>query len=169
MDLDTGIKMTYLTCGPEDGIPLLLIHGATDSRISWSQVAPKLADAGFRCYIPELRGHGKTDKPEAGEEGYTAAVSYTHLIVEKKPAKTTEKKEASPVKEMVPEAPKAVVKAETKTTAKTKEASAPAKKTSTRATKAKAAQEKNETIAPVVEEKAAAKTPAKKTCLLYTS
>ena len=84
-------------------------------------------------------------------------------IVEKKPAKTTEKKEASPVKEMVPEAPKAVVKAETKTTAKTKEASAPAKKTSTRATKAKAAQEKNETTAPVVEEKAAAKTPAKKT------
>lgn len=72
VDLDTGINMTYLTCGPEDGTPLLLIHGATDSRVSWSQVAPKLADAGFRCYIPELRGHGKTDKPDAGEEGYTA-------------------------------------------------------------------------------------------------
>ena len=24
VDLDTGINMTYLTCGPEDGIPLLL-------------------------------------------------------------------------------------------------------------------------------------------------
>ena len=80
MDLDTGIKMTYLTCGPEDGIPLLLIHGATDSRISWSQVAPKLADAGFRCYIPELRGHGKTDKPEAGEEGYTAEMHCADVL-----------------------------------------------------------------------------------------
>lgn len=72
--LDTGITMTYLTCGPEDGAPVLLIHGATDSRISWSQVAPTLAETyGYRCYIPELRGHGKTDKPQAGDEGYTVA------------------------------------------------------------------------------------------------
>lgn len=69
--LDTGINMTYLTCGPEDGKALMLIHGATDSRVSWSQMAPELAAAGYRCYIPELRGHGKTDKPEAGAEGYT--------------------------------------------------------------------------------------------------
>ncbi|MGN0709884.1 MAG: alpha/beta fold hydrolase [Anaerovoracaceae bacterium] len=62
--LDTGIKMCYLTMGPEDGTPLLLIHGATDSRLSWAQVAPILADDGFRVYIPELRGHGKTDKPK---------------------------------------------------------------------------------------------------------
>ncbi|WP_195984122.1 alpha/beta hydrolase [Clostridium sp. D33t1_170424_F3] len=69
--LDTGINMTYLVCGPEDGVPVLLIHGATDSRISWSQVAPELAKDGYRCYIPELRGHGKSDKPETGEKGYT--------------------------------------------------------------------------------------------------
>lgn len=80
MDLDTGIQMAYLTCGPEDGTPLLLLHGATDSRVSWSQVAPKLAEAGYRCYIPELRGHGKTDKPEAGEEGYTAEIHYQDVI-----------------------------------------------------------------------------------------
>ena len=73
IDLDTGIPMTYLTCGPEDGTPVLLIHGAPDSRVSWSQVAPQLAEAGFRCYIPELRGHGKTDKPDVGDEGYTVA------------------------------------------------------------------------------------------------
>lgn len=78
--LDTGIQMTYLTCGPEDGTPLLLIHGATDSRISWSQVAPQLAKAGFRCYIPELRGHGKTDKPDAGEEGYTVTVHCNDVL-----------------------------------------------------------------------------------------
>lgn len=59
--------------GPEDGTPLLLIHGATDSRLSWAQVAPILAEAGYRVYIPELRGHGKTDKPEEADEAYTVA------------------------------------------------------------------------------------------------
>lgn len=68
-DLETGINMTYLTLGPEDGKPIVLIHGATDSRISWSQVAPKLAEQGYRVYVPELRGHGKTDKPK--EDAYT--------------------------------------------------------------------------------------------------
>ena len=68
VDLDTGIKMCYLTMGPEDGKPIMLVHGATDSRLSWAQVAPILAEAGYRVYVPELRGHGKTDKPES-EDG----------------------------------------------------------------------------------------------------
>ena len=68
VDLDTGIKMCYLTMGPEDGQKIMLVHGATDSRLSWAQVAPILADKGYRVYIPELRGHGKTDKPES-EDG----------------------------------------------------------------------------------------------------
>lgn len=69
--LDTGIDMAYMTCGPEDGTPIVLIHGATDSRNSWSQLAPILAEAGYHCYIPELRGHGKTSKPVPPVEGYT--------------------------------------------------------------------------------------------------
>lgn len=68
VDLDTGIKMCYMTMGPEDGQPIMLVHGATDSRLSYAQVAPILADKGYRVYIPELRGHGKTDKPES-EDG----------------------------------------------------------------------------------------------------
>ena len=68
VDLDTGIRMCYMTMGPEDGTPILLVHGATDCRLSFCQVAPILADKGFRVYIPELRGHGKTDKPK-NEDG----------------------------------------------------------------------------------------------------
>lgn len=71
MELDTGIKMSYMTCGPENGEAIILLHGATDSRNSWSQLAPMLAEAGYRCYIPELRGHGKTSKPVPPVEGYT--------------------------------------------------------------------------------------------------
>jgi len=40
-----------------------LIHGLADGRVSWSQVAPQLAKKGYRVYVPELRGNGKTDKP----------------------------------------------------------------------------------------------------------
>ena len=71
VSLPTGIQMCYCVCGPEDGVPLLLIHGVTDGRISWTQVAPMLAKLGYRVYVPEYRGNGKTDKPDPGPGGYS--------------------------------------------------------------------------------------------------
>ncbi|MDR3161090.1 MAG: alpha/beta hydrolase, partial [Spirochaetaceae bacterium] len=46
------------------------IHGITDGRVSWSQAAPLMAGKGYRCYVPEYRGNGKTDKPDPGPGGY---------------------------------------------------------------------------------------------------
>ena len=71
LDLSTGVKLSYLTLGNEDGIPVILIHGASDSRLSWAQVAPILADKGYRVYIPELRGHGKSSVIVPQNEVYT--------------------------------------------------------------------------------------------------
>ena len=71
VSLDTGIDLAYVTIGPEEGEPIVLIHGATDSRLSWAQVAPSLAEKGFRVYVPELRGHGKTDKPDPESGAYS--------------------------------------------------------------------------------------------------
>ncbi|MCC8122515.1 MAG: alpha/beta hydrolase [Oscillospiraceae bacterium] len=62
-DLDTGIRMAYVHLGDGTGTPVVLIHGATDSYISFSQVGTRLAALGYDVYIPELRGHGHTDKP----------------------------------------------------------------------------------------------------------
>jgi len=70
--LTTGIKMSYVEMGNPDGIPLVLIHGATDSYISFSQIGTYLADMGYHVYIPELRGHGKSSKPE--DVKYTIAL-----------------------------------------------------------------------------------------------
>ncbi len=70
-DLPTGLCMAHIEFGPADGPPILLIHGVTDSYLSFSQVAPRLAAAGHRAVVPELRGHGHTDKPKAGP--YTVA------------------------------------------------------------------------------------------------
>ena len=61
--LSTGIHLSYTVSGDDKGAPVILIHGLVDGRVSWSQVAPQLAKKGYRVYVPELRGNGKTDKP----------------------------------------------------------------------------------------------------------
>lgn len=72
VSLDTGINMAYYECGPDNGTNLMLIHGVTDSRVSWMQMAPILAGSGYHCYIVEYRGNGATDHPDCGRSGYTA-------------------------------------------------------------------------------------------------
>jgi pimeloyl-ACP methyl ester carboxylesterase len=61
-----GIKIAYVTLGDKKNPPVVLIHGYTDSYLSFSQVAPRIADAGFYVVVPDLRGHGKSDKPKKG-------------------------------------------------------------------------------------------------------
>jgi pimeloyl-ACP methyl ester carboxylesterase len=46
------------------GRPLLLLHGLTDSHRTWLPVAPLLA-ASHRVILPDLAGHGLSDRPEA--------------------------------------------------------------------------------------------------------
>ena len=71
VELDTGIEMKYVEMGNPDGEPLVLIHGMTDNSRGWSLMAPHLADE-FHMYIPDLRGHGDTDKPDM--KMYTASL-----------------------------------------------------------------------------------------------
>ena len=66
IDLSTGITMAYVEMGDPDGAPLILVHGSTDNSRSWSMAAPYFTEAGYHVYIPDLRGHGYTDKPETG-------------------------------------------------------------------------------------------------------
>jgi haloacetate dehalogenase len=48
------------------GPPLLLIHGAPLTHLSWFRVAPELAKR-FTIIAPDLRGYGDSSKPEDGE------------------------------------------------------------------------------------------------------
>lgn len=59
-----GIELCWRELG--EGRPLLLIHGyISDGPTNWVTygAAAKLADAGFRCIMPDLRAHGASDKP----------------------------------------------------------------------------------------------------------
>ena len=48
------------------GPPILLLHGAPQSHISWRLVAPKLA-ATRTVVVPDLRGYGDSSKPADGD------------------------------------------------------------------------------------------------------
>ena len=48
------------------GPPLLLLHGAPQTHVSWRLVAPKLAEQ-YTVVAPDLRGYGDSSKPADGE------------------------------------------------------------------------------------------------------
>jgi haloacetate dehalogenase len=48
------------------GPPILLLHGAPQSHVSWRLVAPKLA-AAHTVVVPDLRGYGDSSKPADGD------------------------------------------------------------------------------------------------------
>jgi pimeloyl-ACP methyl ester carboxylesterase len=67
--LDIG----YHEAGPENGRPVILLHGYPYDIHSYVEVAPMLAAQGYRVIVPHLRGHGTTRfhdaaMPRAGQQ-----------------------------------------------------------------------------------------------------
>jgi pimeloyl-ACP methyl ester carboxylesterase len=52
------------TLGPDDGEPVVLLHGFPETSLSWSAVAPLLADQGFRVVAPDQRGYSPDARPD---------------------------------------------------------------------------------------------------------
>jgi pimeloyl-ACP methyl ester carboxylesterase len=63
--LKTGVRLRYAYQGDENGTPVILLHGYTDSWFSFSQVLP-LMDQRYRVYTLDQRGHGDSDRPVGG-------------------------------------------------------------------------------------------------------
>ena len=64
IDVD-GVGIDYQVTG--EGRPVLLLHGWPDSGRLWRHQVPALAEAGFQVIVPDLRGFGRSGKPEAVE------------------------------------------------------------------------------------------------------
>jgi pimeloyl-ACP methyl ester carboxylesterase len=58
-----GIRMHYLASGPADGPPVVLVHGLGSRAEDWRNLTPYLAHAGFRVYLPDLPGYGRSERP----------------------------------------------------------------------------------------------------------
>jgi pimeloyl-ACP methyl ester carboxylesterase len=73
-----GLRFHYREYGG-DGPPLLLLHGvASNSRI-WLRVAPLLSHR-FRVIALDQRGHGESDKPDAGYDFETVVGDAAALV-----------------------------------------------------------------------------------------
>lgn len=66
--LSNGINLEYVEQGTPSGIPVVLLHGWTDSWNSFERVLPLLPES-YHLFAPSLRGHGDSDKPS---EGYSS-------------------------------------------------------------------------------------------------
>jgi pimeloyl-ACP methyl ester carboxylesterase len=54
------LRAAYEEGGPENGPPVLLLHGWPDDARTYDAIAPALQKAGFRTVVPWLRGFGQT-------------------------------------------------------------------------------------------------------------
>jgi pimeloyl-ACP methyl ester carboxylesterase len=61
--LPNGITLAYTERGPRDGRPVVLIHGYTNNARNWAPLLPYL-DPGLRLILVDLRGHGRSARPE---------------------------------------------------------------------------------------------------------
>ena len=61
--LPDGITLGYVQLGDPHGVPVVLIHGYTDSDLDWAPLLPYLSKD-FRLVVVDLRGHGESSKPE---------------------------------------------------------------------------------------------------------
>lgn len=70
-----GLRMHLAESGPAGGPLVLLCHGFPESWYSWRHQLPALAAAGWHAVAPDMRGYGRTDRPE-DPRAYTAL----HLV-----------------------------------------------------------------------------------------
>lgn len=72
------LEVGYAEAGPADGPAVLLLHGWPYDIHTYVDVAPLLAQAGYRVIVPYLRGYGTThflspDTPRNGQQSAIAA------------------------------------------------------------------------------------------------
>jgi pimeloyl-ACP methyl ester carboxylesterase len=80
VELPTGVRLEYTEQGDPDGVPVLLLHGGTDSRTSWDPVLPHLPDS-VRAIAVSQRGHGESARPrDAGYRHEDMAADAAALI-----------------------------------------------------------------------------------------
>ena len=63
--LESGVRLEYAEQGSTTGIPVIFLHGYTDSWQSFNQVLPLLPES-IHAYAISQRGHGSSDRPVVG-------------------------------------------------------------------------------------------------------
>jgi pimeloyl-ACP methyl ester carboxylesterase len=73
-----GLTLGYTDVG--DGPPILFVHGATATgEFEWGRLAARLSP-GYRCVLPDLRGHGRSGFRPSGNMGEAICADLLHLV-----------------------------------------------------------------------------------------
>jgi non-heme chloroperoxidase len=65
VELSTGVELPYVERGDPAGVPVVLLHGGTDSWRSFEPVLPYLPTS-IRAFALTQRGHGDASRPATG-------------------------------------------------------------------------------------------------------
>jgi non-heme chloroperoxidase len=65
VSLSTGMRMEYVEQGNADGVPVIFLHGVTDSWRSFERVLP-LLPTNIHAFALSQRGHGDSHRPASG-------------------------------------------------------------------------------------------------------
>jgi pimeloyl-ACP methyl ester carboxylesterase len=63
------VNLHVAVAGPQDGDPVILLHGFPDASFGWAAQIRALADAGYFVVTPDQRGYNLSEKP-VGRENY---------------------------------------------------------------------------------------------------
>ncbi len=59
-----GVRLHTVLAGPDDGPPVVLLHGFPEFWYGWRRQIPYLAQQGFRVLAPDQRGYNASDRPQ---------------------------------------------------------------------------------------------------------
>ena len=79
IDLPTGVRLDYVAQGHPDGVPVVMLHGFTDSLKSFGMVMPHLP-ASIRAYAVTQRGHGDSGRPSRGYRAHDFAADVAAFL-----------------------------------------------------------------------------------------
>jgi pimeloyl-ACP methyl ester carboxylesterase len=79
--LRSRIKLQYVEQGDPPGVPLVLLHGYTDSWRSFELLLPHLPKS-LHAYALTQRGHGDADRPVTGYDAYDFAADLAAFMDE---------------------------------------------------------------------------------------
>lgn len=79
VELRNGITLNYIEQGDRSGIPVVFLHGYTDSCSSFGRLLPHLP-ARVRALAVTQRGHGDSSRPESGYRPSDFAADLTEFL-----------------------------------------------------------------------------------------
>lgn len=80
VQVDDGVALECDLWAGGAGVPFLLVHGLSSNRRLWEGAAARLHELGHPVATVDLRGHGRSDKPDDGYDFATMGADLVHVL-----------------------------------------------------------------------------------------